>query len=75
MSEAAKFLCSTKPNLKIFYHQIIANLPWNATEREFLKYVINLGLFGDFCAKKLNFFKIGKGSKFAVECASNDIIS
>ena len=51
--------------LENFYHQIIENLLWNATEIViFLKYVQNLG-----------FLKIGKGGKFTVECVSNDILS
>ena len=66
-------------NLKIFYHQVIAYLPYNKTEIvRFLKYIRN-GYFlkknMDFFGKKTGFFfKIGKGGKFSVECVSNAII-
>ena len=54
--------------LKNFHHQTIANLPYNATEIvRFLKYVRKLGVIKKvgFFEKKLKFFKIGKGGKFA----------
>ena len=62
--------------MKIFYDQIVATLPYNATELEtyetwgvFLKKIMG------FFELKLDFFKIAKGGKFAVECLSNDTIS
>ena len=69
--------CPTVLNLRIFNHQIVANLPKNVAKKErFLKYVRILGFFQKRWVfwEKLEFFKIGKRGKFAVECVSNDII-
>ena len=66
-------------NMKICLDQIVANLPQNATEvvkflETFKMWVFFEKLDGVF-GKNLNFVKIAKGGKFAVECVSNGIIS
>ena len=70
--------CPTVLNLNFFLSSNYSKLPQNATEIEsFLKYVRNFFLKKKMsCLKKnLNFFKIGEGGGFVVECVSNDIIS
>ena len=63
------FTCQLKvyecPILNLnFFHQIIANLQWNASEIvRFFKYVRNLFSVG----KKSIFFKIGECDKFVLE--------
>ena len=59
--------------IEFFYHQIIRNLPKNATE--IVRFLKTFKIWGFFGKKTLQFFKIVKGGKFAVECVSNDTIS
>ena len=62
-----------------FFNQIVANLPYNATEKarflKMLKIWVFFGKIYRFFEKNLVFFKIAKGGKFAVERVSNGIIS
>ena len=63
-----------------FFHQILSNLPYNATEivrflKTFKTSVFFETIDGFFGKKNSNFCKITKGDKFAVECISNGIIS
>ena len=65
---------------KVLHNYNVAILSKNATEVvNFFKYVRNLAFSEQnvwfFEKKNLVFFKIGKGSKFAVECVLNEIIS
>ena len=60
-----------------FFQQLVANLPLNATALvrfletfEILAFFEKKGFF-----TKLDFFKIARSSKFAVECVSNGIIA
>ena len=67
-------------NAKLFFHQIVANLPENATGIVRILRTFKIwGFFGKidgfFEKKTCFFFKIDKGGKFAIECASNSIIS
>ena len=62
--------CPDDSEFHFFYHQIVAKLPQNATEKvRLLEYVRNLFFLESF------FFNVGKGGKFGVECVSNDLIS
>ena len=63
-----------------FFHQIVANLPWNATELVRFLETFEIWVFlgkidGLFRKKTLKFFKIAKCSKFFVEYVLNCIIS
>ena len=69
-------------NVKLFFDHILANLPWNATGivrnlKTFKIWVFFEKADGFFLKKKTNknLLTIANGSKFAVECVSNGIIS
>ena len=74
MSDVKKSVrCSDREN---FYHQIKQNLPCNATEIvRFLKTYENWLSFEKkrWLFWNLNFLKIGKSGKLALECVTNDI--
>ena len=66
-------------NVKLFFDQTVANLPYKAPEvLRFLK-TFEIWVFFEkkdgFFEKNLNFFEISKGGKIAVECVSNGIVS
>ena len=65
--------------VKVFHHQIIANLPQNATKirRNLKSYEIWVFLKSTMVFAEKNLFSLitGKEGKFALKCVSNDIIS
>ena len=66
-------------NVKLFFDQIVANLPCNATGIIRILKTFKIWVFLEkqigFLKKNLNFFQIDECGKFAVECVSNSIIS
>ena len=64
--------CQDGSKFDIFHHQFIANLSKNIR-----RIIVTIKFFNAAYAvsKNLIVFKIVKGSKFTVECASKDIIS
>ena len=66
-------------NVKLFFHQIVAQLPYYATGIVRILKTFKIWVFfrkiDGFWKKNDFFFKIDKGGKFAVECVTNGNIS